>query len=173
MQTDIPRTQHAAVVTGHDQPIEFRTDWPVVMPSELKPGYCLIRMLVSGVCHSDLHVRDGEWPSVPPPFIGGHEGVGIVVAIGEGTPESDEVKVGSRVGIKWTADACGRCEFCRAGDEPGSWRIRSPKRHLFLYGVLIRLSVCSQVKASGMTINGTFSEYVVSFLNGLTAILRL
>ncbi|KAI0308925.1 GroES-like protein [Amylostereum chailletii] len=146
--TAIPRTQRAAVVTKFSGPVQIQTDYPVIDPAELKPGYCLVRMSVSGVCHSDLHIKDGEWPGAVLPLVGGHEGVGTIVAMGAGTPDSDHVKLGSKVGIKWTADACGRCELCRSGNEPS----------------------CLKTKSSGFTMNGTFSEYVVAAVNHVVPI---
>jgi propanol-preferring alcohol dehydrogenase len=69
---------------------------------------------------ADLHVRLDDWPLHPnTPLVGGHEGVGFVVAIGEHTPTSP-VKVGDRVGIKYLADSCLQCELCRKGLEQSS-----------------------------------------------------
>jgi propanol-preferring alcohol dehydrogenase len=119
-EASIPRTQRAAVTFAHDKPVVIKTDWPVPAPSDLEAGQCLVRMIASGVCHSDLHIRDGEWGTPKPlPLVGGHEGVGIVVAIAAGTPENNAVRVGTRVGVKWTAGACEQCEMCRSGNEPG------------------------------------------------------
>lgn len=72
-------------------------------PEDLEPGECLIKMHCTGVCHTDLHAAMGDWP-VPPktPLIGGHEGVGDIVAIGNDTVNSP-VKIGDRVGVKWIA----------------------------------------------------------------------
>ncbi|KAI0308558.1 chaperonin 10-like protein, partial [Amylostereum chailletii] len=146
--TSIPRTQRAAVITDFKKPIEIQTDYPVIDPAALKTGYCLVRLTVSGVCHSDLHIKAGEWPTMGLPLVGGHEGVGTIVAMGTGTPESEQVKFGSKVGIKWTADACGRCETCRGGYDP----------------------VCAHAKNSGQTVHGTFSEYVVAAVNHVVPI---
>jgi propanol-preferring alcohol dehydrogenase len=74
------------------------------------------RLLKSAFC-TDLHARLDDWPLHPKtPLVGGHEGVGFVVAIGEHTPKSP-VKIGDRVGIKWLADSCLQCELCRKGLE--------------------------------------------------------
>jgi propanol-preferring alcohol dehydrogenase len=115
----IPKTQRAAVVAVFGEPTEIRDDHPVPQPDTLTPGQVLIKMDVSGICHSDLHIRKGEWPTRPPPFVGGHEGVGHILMLAKGTPASDEVKVGSRVGVKWALGSCGRCEYCRTGKDPG------------------------------------------------------
>src|SRR6187431_874158 len=67
-------------------------------------------MLASGVCHSDLHVRDGEWPR-PTPIVMGHEGAGVVDAVG---PEVTSLRVGQPVALSWLVP-CGVCRACRAG----------------------------------------------------------
>ncbi|MFP3608204.1 alcohol dehydrogenase catalytic domain-containing protein, partial [Paraburkholderia sp. SIMBA_053] len=75
----------------------------------------LVRIEACGVCHTDLHAAEGDWPVKPnPPFIPGHEGVGHVVAVGAGV---DFVKEGDRVGIPWLYSACGHCEHCLGGWE--------------------------------------------------------
>jgi propanol-preferring alcohol dehydrogenase len=117
MSPQIPKTQKAAVVASHDGPIQVKDDYPVKQPEELAPGECLVKLHCTGVCHTDLHARKGDWP-IPTklPLVGGHEGVGEIVAIGTHTVESP-VKVGDRVGIKWLADSCLQCEQCRKGLE--------------------------------------------------------
>ncbi|EPQ52419.1 hypothetical protein GLOTRDRAFT_46670, partial [Gloeophyllum trabeum ATCC 11539] len=101
----IPKTQVAAVVPAPGAAVEIRTDYPVRQPSELEPGECLVKLTYTGVCHTDLHAKKHDWPVKPKnPLVGGHEGVGVIVAIGEHTAHSP-VKVGQRVGIKWLADS--------------------------------------------------------------------
>ena len=77
-------------------------------------GEVRVRMTASGVCHSDLHVRDGEWPR-PGPFVIGHEGAGVVTGVG---PDVDAAATGLRPGVavalSWIAP-CGRCRDCLAG----------------------------------------------------------
>src|SRR3954453_17672994 len=91
-----------------------------------RAGEVRVRILASGVCHSDLHVRDGEWPR-PTPIVMGHEGAGVVEAVGPGV---DSLKVGQAVALAWLVP-CGRCRACRAGrpwactDSP-SFRHRMP-----------------------------------------------
>jgi S-(hydroxymethyl)glutathione dehydrogenase/alcohol dehydrogenase len=70
----------------------------------------LVRLGASGVCHSDLHVVDGEWPR-PTPVVMGHEGAGVVEAVGE---DVRSVSVGDHVVLSWF-NACGRCRHCVAG----------------------------------------------------------
>lgn len=67
-------------------------------------------MLASGVCHSDVHRADGDWGPVPPTVLG-HEGTGVVEAVGEGV---EELEVGRRVVLSWFP-SCRRCAACRAG----------------------------------------------------------
>jgi hypothetical protein len=117
MSQNIPRTQKAAVVESHDAPIRIKDDCPVKQPEDLAAGECLLKMHCTGVCHTDLHARMGDWPlPCKLPLIGGHEGVGEVVAIGAHTVNSP-VKIGDRVGVKWLADSCLQCEQCRKGLE--------------------------------------------------------
>ncbi|KAJ4485344.1 mannitol-1-phosphate dehydrogenase MPDH1 [Lentinula aciculospora] len=150
MSTDyvIPKTQIAAVIEKAGGDLQIKKDHPVRRPEELAPGECLVKLDCSGACHSDLHAVLGDWP-VPPrlPLVGGHEGVGIVVAIGKNTGRSP-VKLGDRVGIKWIANSCLNCEQCRKGKEQN----------------------CPQSLCSGYTIDGTFQEYVVSYVNYVTPI---
>lgn len=74
------------------------------------PGEVRVRMLASGVCHSDLHVRDGEWDR-PTPIVMGHEGAGIVDAVGPGVGSP---RVGQLVALSWLVP-CGVCRACRRG----------------------------------------------------------
>jgi len=145
----IPLTQKAAILEAHNAPYVVRTDYPVKQPSELAPGECLIKLEYSGVCHSDLHIRNADWANKSKlPLIGGHEGIGRVVAIG---PHSESaVKVGDRVGVKWIGNVCGQCEMCRKGHE-SSCHISFTNTH-------------------GFRIDGTFQEYVVSFVNYVSPI---
>lgn len=106
---NIPKCARAAVVHAQGQPYTLEPAYPVREPSLLAPGECLIKVKYSGLCHSDVDVKNGPgWSGIKLPLVGGHEGVGEVVAIGEGTLNSP-VKVGDRVGAKWTAYACLRC----------------------------------------------------------------
>jgi S-(hydroxymethyl)glutathione dehydrogenase / alcohol dehydrogenase len=77
-------------------------------------GEVRVRMTASGVCHSDLHVRDGEWPR-PGPFVIGHEGAGVVSALGPGVdPAATGLRPGVAVALSWIAP-CGSCRQCLAG----------------------------------------------------------
>ena len=89
------RTMKAAVVHEFGKPLKIEE---VPVP-EVGPGQVLVKVAASGVCHTDLHAADGDWPVKPsPPFIPGHEGVGLVAAVGAGIKH---VKEGDRVGVPW------------------------------------------------------------------------
>ncbi|KAJ7116617.1 chaperonin 10-like protein [Mycena epipterygia] len=144
----IPKTQTAAVVPSSGASIQIKHDHPVKSQDELEPGECLVKLACTGVCHTDLHAALDDWPlSAKTPLVGGHEGVGEIVAIGNNTSHSP-VKVGDRVGIKWLADSCLNCEQCRKGREQN----------------------CLDAKLSGFTVDGTFQQYVVSYVNHVTPI---
>ena len=129
----IPRTMRAAVVETFGQPLQIR-EVPVPSPG---PGQALIKIIATGVCHTDLHAADGDWPVKPkPPFIPGHEGAGIVVKLGPGVTH---LKEGDRVGIAWLHSACGHCEFCFSGWE----------------------TLCHSQQNAGYSVNGTFAEYAL------------
>ncbi|QIK64914.1 alcohol dehydrogenase AdhP [Leucobacter viscericola] len=107
---------------------------PVPQPG---PGQALVRVLTTGVCHTDLHAVEGDWPVKPsPPFIPGHEGVGIVVEIGDGVTE---IAVGDLVGNAWLWSACGHCEHCRTGWE----------------------TLCEKQQNGGYSVDGSFGEYMI------------
>lgn len=125
----------AAVLAGSRQPLRLVT---VARPKP-GPGQISIKLQASGVCHSDVHIWKGEsLPDVPPdPFILGHEGVGIVAAIG---PEVSGWRLGDRAGAAWIHDTCGLCDLCLGGQE----------------------SFCAGQRAHGFHVPGTFAEYVLA-----------
>jgi S-(hydroxymethyl)glutathione dehydrogenase/alcohol dehydrogenase len=84
-----------------------------VVVDEPRSGEVLVRMLASGVCHSDLHVRDGDWER-PGPVVIGHEGAGIVEALGPDVDAASGLAVGRLVALSWLVP-CGRCRACLAG----------------------------------------------------------
>jgi alcohol dehydrogenase, propanol-preferring len=130
----IPVTMKAAVVEKFGAPLVVR-EVPVPAPG---PGQALVEIIASGVCHTDLHAADGDWPVKPTlPFTPGHEGSGVVVALGSGV---SHLKLGDRVGIVWLHSACGHCEFCLAGWE----------------------TLCLDQKNSGYSVNGSFAQYAVA-----------
>ena len=124
----------AAVVVKFGQPLEFQ-EWDVPTPG---PGQILVKTEACGVCHTDVHAAGGDWPLKPTlPFIPGHEGIGLVVALGSGVTA---VKEGERVGVPWLYSACGHCEHCLA-----AWE-----------------TVCGSAEFGGYTKNGGFAEYILA-----------
>ena len=103
------------------------------------PGEILIEVEACGVCHSDLHVADGDWQQlaavVKRPLILGHEIVGRVAELGEG---SSGLRAGDRVGLPWIFWTCGECEFCREGNE----------------------NLCPRQKITGVMVDGGFAAFV-------------
>ena len=105
------RTMRAAVVHDFAKPLAM-DERPVPQPGD---GEILVRIETCGLCHTDIHAAHGDWPVKPsPPFTPGHEGVGIVTALGPGVTE---VAVGDRVALPWLGYACGTCEYCVSGWE--------------------------------------------------------
>ncbi len=99
------------------------------------PGQILVKYEATGVCHTDLHAANGDWPVKPnPPFIPGHEGVGYVAKLGAGVTR---IKEGDRVGVPWLHTACGCCSPCRTGWE----------------------TLCCSQQNTGYSVNGTFAQY--------------
>ncbi|WP_182405186.1 alcohol dehydrogenase AdhP [Psychrobacter sp. GP33] len=127
----------AAVLHEFGQPLQIEeVDIPTPGAGEI-----LVKMQASGVCHTDLHAVEGDWPVKPsPPFIPGHEGVGLITAVGEGVTH---VKEGDRVGVAWLYSACGHCTHCLGGWE----------------------TLCESQQNSGYSVNGSFAEYVLANAN--------
>jgi len=114
------KSMMAAVVHEFGKPLAIEE---VAVPTA-GPGQILVKMAATGVCHTDLHAADGDWPFKPqPPFIPGHEGVGHVVAVGTGVRH---VKEGDRVGVPWLYTACGHCKHCLGGWETCARNSRTP-----------------------------------------------
>ena len=102
----------AAVVHDFTQPLSIED----VPRPEASDGQVLVRIEACGLCHTDIHAAHGDWPIKPPlPLIPGHEGVGIVEALGPGAGE--EISEGDRVVIPWLGFACGHCRYCNSGRE--------------------------------------------------------
>lgn len=118
---------------------EFGAPLSVAEVPRPEPGFgqALIKLITSGVCHTDLHAAEGDWPVKPtPPFIPGHEGVGEVVAVGEGV---DNLAVGDLVGNAWLWNACGHCSYCGNGWE----------------------TLCESQINGGYVVDGSFGQYML------------
>jgi alcohol dehydrogenase, propanol-preferring len=128
-------TYRAAVVHEFSQPLTVES----VPRRALETGQVLVKVEATGLCHTDIHAAHGDWPVKPtPPFIPGHEGVGIVVELGPGVTE---VALGDRVAMPWLGYACGVCDHCVSGWE----------------------TLCLEQKNMGYSIDGGFGEYAVAY----------
>ncbi len=130
----VPTTMKAAVLHGYGQPLQIEQ---VPVPT-VGPGQILVQVAACGVCHTDLHAIDGDWPvKATLPLIPGHEGVGTVVAAGAGVTH---IREGDRVGVPWLYTACGHCEYCYSGWE----------------------TLCHAQQNTGYSVQGSFAEYVLA-----------
>jgi propanol-preferring alcohol dehydrogenase len=124
----------AAVVEQFGKPLVLR-EWDI---PTIGAGQILVKTEACGVCHTDIHAANGDWPVKPNlPFIPGHEAIGLVVGVGAGVKL---VKEGDRVGVPWLYSACGHCEYCLT-----AWE-----------------TVCPEAQFGGYTRNGGFAEYVLA-----------
>jgi len=130
----VPTEQWAQVIEKTGGPVEYKKI-PVAKPAA---DEVLVNIKFSGVCHTDLHAVNGDWPlPTKLPLVGGHEGAGVVVARGELV---DDVQVGDHVGVKWINGSCLHCDFCQQSDEP----------------------LCAKALLSGYTVDGTFQQYCIA-----------
>ncbi|HEM3683654.1 TPA: alcohol dehydrogenase AdhP [Streptococcus suis] len=110
----------------------------VVVEKELRPleaGEALVQIEYCGVCHTDLHVAQGDFGKVPGRVLG-HEGIGIVTEI---APDVTSLKVGDRVSVAWFFQGCGTCEYCTTGRE----------------------TLCRTVKNAGYSVDGGMAEQCI------------
>lgn len=120
---------------------DFKTPLVLEDVEQPQPGAhdVLIEVEACGVCHSDLHIADGDWPQLVPitkrPLILGHEIAGHVVEKGEAV---NHLKLGDHVGVPWVYWTCGECDFCHAGNE----------------------NLCTKQEITGVTVDGGYAEYV-------------
>jgi propanol-preferring alcohol dehydrogenase len=124
----------AAVVTSFSEPLSVQ-EVAVPEPGE---GQIRVRIEASGLCHTDIHAARGDWPVKPtPPFVPGHEGVGIVDKVGPGVSEH---QAGDRVAIPWLGHACGTCDYCVSGWE----------------------TLCEAQLNTGYALDGGHAEYLIA-----------
>ena len=125
----------AAVLRQFKKPLAIE-EIPQPQPAA---GEVLIRIEACGVCHSDVHVADGDWSQfakiVKTPLIPGHEIAGVVVEKGASV---QNLQIGDRVGVPWIHWTCGECEFCLEGNE----------------------NLCRRQKITGVTVDGGYAEFV-------------
>jgi propanol-preferring alcohol dehydrogenase len=132
--SSVPQEQWAQVIEKTGGPVEYKKI-PVQKPG---PDEVLINIKFSGVCHTDLHALNGDWPlATKLPLVGGHEGAGVVVARGDLV---DDVEIGDYAGVKWINGTCLACGFCQTSDEP----------------------LCAKALLSGYTVDGTFQQYCIA-----------
>jgi len=125
----------AAVVHDFQSPLTVED----VPAGSLEPGQVRVKVEATGLCHTDIHAAHGDWPVKPsPPFVPGHEGVGIVTELGPGVTE---VAVGDRVAMPWLGYACGTCDHCVSGWE----------------------TLCLEQKNMGYSIDGGFGQYAAAY----------
>ena len=130
----LPNTMKAAVVREFGKPLQIE-EVEVKRPGK---NQILVKVIASGVCHTDLHAVEGDWPVKPKmPLIPGHEGVGYVIAVG---PDVQNVKEGDAVGVPWLYSACGCCDHCITGWE----------------------TLCESQQNGGYSVDGGFAEYVIA-----------
>lgn len=130
----VPKEQWAQVIEKTGGPVEYKKI-PVAKPG---PDEVLVNIKFSGVCHTDLHALNGDWPlPTKLPLVGGHEGAGVVVAVGDLVTD---VKIGDHAGVKWLNGSCLACDFCQTADEP----------------------LCPKPQLSGYTVDGTFQQYCIA-----------
>ena len=126
----------AAVVRSFERPLALE-DLPVPQPG---PAQVLVRVETCGLCHTDIHAARGEWPVKPsPPFIPGHEGVGVIERVGAG--DMFGLAPGMRVALPWLGYTCGVCRYCNTGRE----------------------TLCPHQLNMGYAMDGGFAEYAVGY----------
>ncbi len=123
---------HAMVLEAPGQGLVLETR---EIPS-LMPGQVLLKISACAVCRTDLHVIDGDLPFPGHSIVPGHEIIARVAKLGEGVTEFSE---GQRVGVGWLGFTCGKCEFCKRGEE----------------------NLCDFAKFTGYQLDGGFSDYAV------------
>jgi propanol-preferring alcohol dehydrogenase len=109
--------------------VEAEVEKPTPGPKEVR-----LKILACGICHTDLHIVEGELSSMKLPVIPGHQIVGVVESTGRNVTR---FKVGNKVGVAWLNSTCGKCEFCLKGKE----------------------NLCEKVRFTGYDVNGGYTEY--------------
>lgn len=129
----VDKVMRAMVLEKQGAPLRLK-DLPIPLPGD---GQVLIRVHACGICHTDLHIVDGELTEPKLPLILGHQITGEVVACG---PGADDFKVGQRIGVPWLGYTDGNCRYCLRGQE----------------------NLCDQARFTGYTIDGGFADFTVA-----------
>ena len=122
--------------TVESNPLLFE-DLPIPQPSL---GQVRIKISACGVCHTDLHIVEGEIRPPHLPVTPGHQVVGVVDAIGDSQAGTPAFQAGQKVGVPWLHATCGVCEFCLRGEE----------------------NLCASAQFTGFHVDGGFAEYMVA-----------
>lgn len=132
----------AAVVHEFGKPLQI-VDVPKPVPGH---GEIVVKVEATGLCHTDIHAANGDWPVKPKlPLIPGHEGVGRVESVGPGVLN---IKEGDRVAIPWLGYSCCECEYCVSGWE----------------------TLCESQQNTGYSVDGSYAEYVKAFARSVVKV---
>ncbi len=127
----------AMVLNAVGPAVESQLTMQQVSAPEAGAGEVRLRVHACGVCHTDLHIVEGDLALPRLPLVPGHQIVGVVDQLGAGVTR---FRVGDRAGLPWLRSACGRCRFCLAGQE----------------------NLCEFIEFNGYHADGGFAEYVVA-----------
>jgi len=126
-----------ALVLREPRPVEENPLTSVELPvPEPAPGQVRLRVLACGVCHTDLHLVEGEIPLPKLPIVPGHQIIGRVDSLGRGVTQ---FALGDRVGVPWLYSTCGQCDYCSRGLE----------------------NLCDEARFTGQHADGGFAQYMV------------
>ncbi len=135
-----------AILIERQGPVEGAGLKPEELPTPFpRSGEILLKISACGVCHTDLHIVEGDLPLVKTPVVPGHQIVGMVEGIGKPGPSADPrdsgdrpVAIGDRVGVPWLSSTCGKCHYCLTD----------------------RQNLCDSIRFTGYHIDGGYAEYV-------------
>jgi len=126
-----------AMQLARPQPVDQQPLAPVERPMpEPGEGEVRIRVRACGVCHTDLHIVEGDIPHPKLPIVPGHQIAGVVDARG---PNAERFQEGDRAGVPWLYSTCGACEYCRSGHE----------------------NLCENARFTGYHVDGGYAEYMI------------
>ena len=154
MAPSIPSKQMAMVIEKTGGPVEYK-EIDVQKPG---PDEVLVNIKFSGVCHTDLHAVNGDWPlATKLPLVGGHEGAGVVVAKGD---QVTDIEIGDHAGVKWINGSCLACDFCQQSGMLSSEQSVHFKQCKLT--ITADEPLCAKALLSGYTVDGTFQQYCIA-----------